>query len=105
MREQAVLKKIYDPGSVEKTWYAFWEEKGYFKPEYRTGGKPFSITIPPPNVTGELHMGHALQHAVHDAVVRWKRMLGHRTLCLPRHRPRGHCNADESRATVVRGGR
>lgn len=83
MREQAVLEKIYDPGSVEKTWYAFWEEKGYFKPEYRTDGKPFSITIPPPNVTGELHMGHALQHAVHDAVVRWKRMLGHRTLCLP----------------------
>ena len=83
MREQAVLEKIYDPGSVEKTWYAFWEEKGYFKPEYRTCGKPFSITIPPPNVTGELHMGHALQHAVHDAVVRWKRMLGHRTLCLP----------------------
>lgn len=83
MREQAVFEKKYHPGSVEKTWYAFWEKKGYFKPEYRTGGKPFSITIPPPNVTGELHMGHALQHAIHDAVLRWKRMQGHRTLCLP----------------------
>ncbi len=83
MRERAVFEKKYDPGSVERTWYAFWEEKGYFKPEYRSGGKPFSVTIPPPNVTGELHMGHALQHAIHDAVVRWKRMQGHRTLCLP----------------------
>ena len=83
MRKPAVFKTKYDPGSVEKTWYAFWEKKGYFKPEYRTGGKPFSVTIPPPNVTGELHMGHALQHAIHDAVVRWKRMQGHRTLCLP----------------------
>ncbi|MDE2890016.1 MAG: valine--tRNA ligase [Gemmatimonadota bacterium] len=83
MRDQAVFEKQYDPGTVERTWYAFWEKKGFFKPEYRTGGKPFSVTIPPPNVTGELHMGHALQHAIHDAVVRWKRMQGHRTLCLP----------------------
>ena len=83
MQEQTVFEKKYDPGSVEKTWYAFWEKEGCFKPEYRTGGKPFSITIPPPNVTGELHVGHALQHAIHDAVVRWKRMQGHRTLCVP----------------------
>ena len=76
-------EKKYDPGSVEKTWYAFWETKGYFRPEYRAVGKAYSITIPPPNVTGELHMGHALQHAIHDAVVRWKRMQGYRTLCLP----------------------
>ena len=78
-----MLEKKYDPGSVEATWYAFWEEKGYFRPEYQADGKAFTITIPPPNVTGELHMGHALQHAIHDAVVRWKRMQGYRTLCLP----------------------
>ena len=78
-----MLEKKYDPGSVEATWYAFWEEKGYFRPEYQADGKAFAITIPPPNVTGELHMGHALQHAIHDAVVRWKRMQGYRTLCLP----------------------
>ena len=61
----------------------FWESKGHFRPEVGEDGKYFSITIPPPNVTGELHMGHALQHTVHDVVIRWKRMQGFRTLCLP----------------------
>ncbi|MCZ6634597.1 MAG: valine--tRNA ligase [bacterium] len=83
MSGQEMLAKTYDPKAVEEKWYEFWEEKGYFKPEYRTDGPTFCVTIPPPNVTGELHIGHALQHAIHDVIIRWKRMQGHRTLCLP----------------------
>ncbi|MDP6777847.1 MAG: valine--tRNA ligase, partial [Candidatus Latescibacteria bacterium] len=83
MSEGAALTKAYDPNAVERAQYAFWEEGGYFRPEAQPDGPPYCITIPPPNVTGELHMGHALQHAIHDAVIRWKRMQGHQTLCLP----------------------
>ena len=71
MSGQEMLAKTYDPKAVEEKWYEFWEEKGYFKPEYRTDGPTFCVTIPPPNVTGELHIGHALQHAIHDAIIRW----------------------------------
>ena len=77
------LERAYDPKDIEKTWYDFWYRKGYFRPEFRTTGPAYTVTIPPPNVTGELHMGHALQHAIHDAVIRYKRMRGFRTLCLP----------------------
>ena len=83
MSDQDTLAKSYDPETIEKTWYDFWHQKGYFRPEFRPEGKPYTITIPPPNVTGELHMGHALQHAIHDSVIRFKRMQGFRTLCLP----------------------
>ncbi|MGA1199929.1 MAG: class I tRNA ligase family protein, partial [Candidatus Latescibacterota bacterium] len=83
MSDQETLEKSYDPKIIEKTWYDFWHKKGYFQPEFRSEGKPYTITIPPPNVTGELHMGHALQHAIHDSVIRFKRMQGYRTLCLP----------------------
>ncbi len=81
MRE--TLAKTYDPDEIERKWYSFWEHQGYFRPETGKVGACYSITIPPPNVTGELHMGHALQHAIHDTVIRWKRMQGYRTLCLP----------------------
>src|ERR1051325_11319437 len=75
------IPKAYEPHSVEKRWYPFWKEKGYFKP---TGeGEPYTITIPPPNVTGNLHMGHALCYTIHDTLTRWKRMQGYKTLCLP----------------------
>lgn len=77
------LEKTYDPKLIEKKWYTFWEERGYFRPESNPDGQPFSVTIPPPNVTGELHIGHALQHAIHDTIVRWRRMQGRKTLCLP----------------------
>ncbi len=77
------LERAYDPKDIEKTWYDFWHRKGYFRPEFRAKGPAYTVTIPPPNVTGELHMGHALQHAIHDAVIRYKRMRGFRTLCLP----------------------
>lgn len=78
-----MLSKVYDPVQVEHSWYAFWEEKGLFGARVRSDRQPFCITIPPPNVTGELHMGHAIQHAIHDCLIRWKRMQGFETLCLP----------------------
>jgi len=77
------LAKAYEPNEFEKKWYAFWENQGFFQAD-NTSTKPrFSIAIPPPNVTGSLHMGHALQHTLHDILVRWKRMSGYNTLWLP----------------------
>ncbi|MBM3791717.1 MAG: valine--tRNA ligase, partial [Acidobacteria bacterium] len=78
-----LLEKSYDPARVEQKWYAFWEERGYFCAENPSAKPRFSIVIPPPNVTGSLHMGHALQHTLHDILVRWKRMSGFNTLWLP----------------------
>jgi len=76
---------------VESKWYRFWEEKGYFAAEADAPGQStcprtgdvYCITIPPPNVTGSLHIGHALQHSVHDLLIRWRRMCGRLTLCVP----------------------
>lgn len=77
------LAKTYNPKEVESRWYTHWQDHHYFSAPVTPGRPRFSITIPPPNVTGELHMGHALQHAVHDLIVRRKRMQGFNTLCLP----------------------
>ncbi|MFH1571139.1 MAG: valine--tRNA ligase [Gemmatimonadota bacterium] len=77
------LPKQYDPHAVESEWYAFWEKGGYFTPSRDPARPSYCITIPPPNVTGELHMGHAIQHAIHDCIIRRKRMQGFSTLCLP----------------------
>ena len=77
------LAKSYNPKEVEKKWYSFWEEKNYFFADNTSKSPRFSIVIPPPNVTGSLHMGHALQHTLHDILVRWKRMCGYNTLWLP----------------------
>ena len=76
------LPTKYDP-AAEAEWYSFWERGNFFAAGVNPGKKPFCITIPPPNVTGELHMGHAIQHAIHDNVVRRRRMQGYETLCLP----------------------
>ena len=76
------LAKSYSPEEVEKKWYLFWEEKNYFHADNTAKGPRFSIVIPPPNVTGSLHMGHALQHTLHDILIRWKRMSGYNTLWL-----------------------
>ena len=78
-----ILAKVYEPGDVEEKWYSFWEEQDFFHADVDPDRPAYCITIPPPNVTGELHMGHAIQHAIHDMVIRWKRMQGHQTLCLP----------------------
>ncbi|MBI4491581.1 MAG: class I tRNA ligase family protein, partial [Chloroflexi bacterium] len=73
----------YNPAEVEGRWYAFWEQHGYFKPRRDPSVRPFTIIMPPPNVTGALHMGHALTASIEDALVRWHRMLGEPTLWLP----------------------
>ncbi len=79
------LAKAYDPKSAEENHYKRWEESGFFAPEINQNPNAvkYSIVIPPPNVTGSLHMGHALQHTIMDALTRWKRMQGYRTLWLP----------------------
>jgi valyl-tRNA synthetase len=79
------IPKTYDPKQAESQHYARWEQEGYFAPEInRDAGAPvFTIVIPPPNVTGSLHMGHALQHTLMDVMTRHKRMSGFRTLWLP----------------------
>jgi valyl-tRNA synthetase len=77
------LAKSYEPKEFEQHWYSFWEEREFFKADAASEKPVFSIAIPPPNVTGSLHMGHALQHTLHDILVRWKRMNGFNTLWLP----------------------
>lgn len=84
MLTKSHLPKTFDPSAVEDKWYKSWQEGGYFKP--RPGKKnkdPYSILMPPPNVTGKLHMGHALNHTVIDLLIRLKRMQGHETLWIP----------------------
>ncbi len=87
MAEAAPIKdemsKAYEPAKVEPKWYRFWLEKGYFKPIIDPKKKPFVIIMPPPNVTGELHIGHALTATLEDIMVRWHRMKGEPTLWLP----------------------
>lgn len=72
------MEKTYQPDDIEQQWYQTWESRGYFKP--RAGKNPFSIMIPPPNVTGRLHMGHAFQDTIMDTLTRYHRMLGDETL-------------------------
>jgi valyl-tRNA synthetase len=81
--EVTALPKAYAPKLVEEKWYAFWKDGGYFHAEPDPDKKPYSITIPPPNITGSLHMGHALNNTILDALTRWHRMRGFCTLCLP----------------------
>jgi len=73
----------YDPKELEERWYRFWEENGFFYAEVDDPRPSFCITIPPPNVTGSLHMGHALNHTIHDIVARYKRMKGYNVLVVP----------------------
>ncbi len=77
------LDKSYNPKGVEEKWYDFWLAENYFVADPESDGKPFSIVIPPPNVTGSLHMGHALNATLQDILVRWKRMSGYDALWVP----------------------
>ena len=77
------LDKIYNPRDVESRLYKEWEEKGYFHAEVDEKKKAFSIVMPPPNVTGQLHLGHALDCTLQDALIRTKRMQGYSALWLP----------------------
>lgn len=79
----ATLPKGYEPKEVEDKWYKAWEKKGYFHANEKSPKPHYSIVIPPPNVTGVLHMGHALNNTLQDILVRWKRMTGHEVLWMP----------------------
>ena len=76
------MDKNYDAKAAEAKWYPIWEKNGYFHQE-PDGREPYSVVIPPPNVTGILHMGHALNQTIQDILVRWRRMQGRNTLWLP----------------------
>jgi valyl-tRNA synthetase len=77
------MDKRFDPASYEQTWQQRWVERGYFRAESPADRPSFCIMIPPPNVTGKLHVGHALQSALQDLLTRWRRMQGHNALWLP----------------------
>lgn len=77
------LSKTYDPKDFEKRLYDEWLDKGYFKSSPNPDKKPYCIVLPPPNITGQLHMGHALDHTLQDVLIRWKRMDGFETLWQP----------------------
>ena len=77
------IPTVYDPQAVEEKWYKYWEDHGLFHDEVDKGKNPFSIVIPPPNVTGQLHMGHALDNALQDILIRFRRMQGYNTLWMP----------------------
>jgi len=77
------LSTTYNPQAIEKKWHAYWQENKLFKTEIKAEQEPFSLVIPPPNVTGSLHMGHALNNTLQDIIVRWRRMSGWNTLWLP----------------------
>jgi valyl-tRNA synthetase len=77
------LPKGYEPREVEEKWYAVWEQGGFFRADENSPKPHYSIVIPPPNVTGVLHMGHALNNTLQDILCRWKRMTGHEVLWMP----------------------
>ena len=77
------LPKVYEPQQVENRIYKMWEDGGYFRPSDNQNAKPFTIVMPPPNVTGQLHMGHAMDATLQDTLIRFKRMQGYRALWIP----------------------
>ena len=77
------LAKAYNPGEFEDRIYQFWESNGYFHAEVDQNKKPYTIMMPPPNITGQLHMGHALDNTLQDILIRFKRMQGYSALWLP----------------------
>jgi valyl-tRNA synthetase len=83
MSDTNELPKTYDPSGVENKWYSTWDEGKYFKPKKGKQNKTYTLLMPPPNVTGRLHMGHALDHTLQDAIIRHKRMCGYETLWVP----------------------
>ncbi len=79
----ALPLREYDHMQIEDKWYHFWEKAGYFHADEKAAGESYSIVIPPPNITGSLHMGHALNNTLQDVLIRWKRMQGFNTLWMP----------------------
>ena len=83
MKEEIVLEKVYDPKAVEGKWYDYWMTHALFRADETDDAPPYSIVIPPPNVTGSLHMGHALNNTLQDILIRTKRMQGYNALWVP----------------------
>src|SRR6478735_2636024 len=83
MERPMELAKAYDPQDAQKKWLAFWDEKNYFHAEPDPSKTPYSIVIPPPNVTGALHLGHALNNTLQDVLIRYHRARGDNTLWMP----------------------
>ncbi|HOX94997.1 MAG TPA: class I tRNA ligase family protein, partial [Syntrophales bacterium] len=81
--EEGMLPKTFEPAEIEKKWYQMWLERRYFHAEAESTKKPFCIVIPPPNVTGMLHMGHALNNTLQDVMTRFRRMQGYNALWMP----------------------
>src|SRR5947209_15651447 len=77
------LSKAYEPREAQQQWLKSWDERGYFHTRPDPSRKPFAIVIPPPNVTGALHMGHALNNTLQDVLIRWRRMQGYNALWVP----------------------
>src|SRR5512142_3407204 len=77
------IDKVYEPQRFEPHWAQWWIDSGIFRAQAGGSGRVFSLVIPPPNVTGSLHMGHMLEHTEIDILIRWKRMNGYNTLWLP----------------------
>ncbi|MBC8526211.1 MAG: valine--tRNA ligase [Candidatus Cloacimonetes bacterium] len=77
------MEKVYNPKEIESKWYKFWEKNGLFNAEINPDKKPYTIVIPPPNVTGILHMGHVLNNTLQDIMIRYKKLRGYETLWLP----------------------
>ena len=78
-----LMESAYEPGEVEEKWYKYWVENNLFKAKARSDNDPYCIVIPPPNVTGSLHMGHALNNTMQDILCRHKRMKGYNVLWQP----------------------
>ena len=91
------LAKSFEPHAIEAKWYPLWESRGYFRPSYAPGAPPFCIQLPPPNVTGTLHMGHAFQQTLMDVLIRYHRMRGDNTLWQVGTDHAGHRDADRRR--------
>ena len=78
-----MIDREYRPAEVEQRWAEEWAERGLFTAQPKSGREPFCMVIPPPNVTGDLHIGHVLVYTLHDIVARWRRMQGRDVLWLP----------------------
>ena len=88
------LPKAYEAKTVDSKWYEFWENHNFFKADSFSKKPPYCIVMPPPNVTGALHMGHALVNTLQDILIRWKRMLGFECSLVAGYRSRRHLHSN-----------
>ena len=101
-RPMSELAKAYEPQDVEKKWYAAWQAADCFRADENSSKEAYSIVIPPPNVTGILHLGHVLNNSIQDILARRATAERQGSPLAPRHRPRGHRDSGEGRARAAR---